>query len=178
MNRMWVLFDAYAKRKIFFHPASEQKLYDFGMIFGLMIGLGMKMYGYFFDFDHLEMMGATILSLGYISLFGNFYSKKPHSRLLTLFEYVGKLSLTNYIMQTVICTSIFYGYGLGLFGKLGVLNATFLGIFIYCLQILFSCLYIKHFLYGPLEIMMRTGTYLPFIGKYKKVRNATAYKSG
>jgi uncharacterized protein len=54
------------------------------------------------------------------------------------FESVGKLSLSNYLLQTVICTTIFYGYGLGLFGKLGIIPGIFLCLIIYGIQLIGS----------------------------------------
>ncbi|WP_235588672.1 DUF418 domain-containing protein, partial [Sporosarcina koreensis] len=137
---------------------------------GLILGLGMKTYGYFLSAPSFEMTGGIIIAFGYISLIGLLYSITSTSRLLSYFEQVGKLSLTNYILQTIICTTIFYGYGFGVFGKIGVFKAMLLGILIFTMQIAFSFLYTKYFRYGPLEKIVRIGTYLSYSTSSKKQR--------
>ena len=59
-------------------------------------------------------------------------------RRLMPFSYVGRMALTNYLLQSLICTTIFYSYGLGLYGRVGPLADLFIGIVIYGLQIPFS----------------------------------------
>ncbi|MFC5588501.1 DUF418 domain-containing protein [Sporosarcina soli] len=167
------LFGMYAAKRGFFRrPQQEKRHYLIGAVIGLILGLGMKAYGYFLAQTSFVMIGGIILAFGYISLIGLLYSKFPTSRLVMYFEQVGKLSLTNYIFQTVICTTVFYGYGFGLFGKVGVFEAMLFGILIFVMQIAFSCLYIKYFRYGPLEKIVRIGTYLSFSNKPKKRKGA------
>lgn len=164
------LFGMYAaKREWFFHPREEQRMYWKGSILFLLLGLILKTYGYFQNIDGAIVIGEVSLAFGYIFLFGIFYSKFKNGRLLKLLENVGRLSLTNYIMQTVICTTIFYGYGVGLFGRLGVLWGLLLGIVIFGGQVLFSTFYLQHFRYGPLEKITRMWTYLSFSNKEKNV---------
>ncbi|MCH1625031.1 DUF418 domain-containing protein [Ferdinandcohnia quinoae] len=115
-----------------------------------------------------EIVGANILSLGYIFCIGLIYAYAKNSKLLKGFEAVGKLSFTNYLMQTVICTTIFYGYGFGLFGKLGVLAGFGLSIGIYLLQVVASSWYLSHFKTGPIEKILRIWTNLSFNGKVKE----------
>jgi uncharacterized protein len=172
------LFGMYAaKREFFFRPQREKRHYLIGTVIGLILGFGMKTYGYFLEQTSFVMIGGIILAFGYISLTALMYSKFPTTRLFTYFEQVGKLSLTNYIFQTIICTTIFYGYGFGLFGKVGVFKAMLFGILIFVVQIAFSCLYIKYFRYGPLEKIVRIGTYLSFSNKPKKQKKACKYST-
>lgn len=117
----------------------------------------------------LGALGGNILALGFIYLMALIYRK--NSLLFSAFEAVGKLSMTNYLMQTVICTTIFYGYGLGFFGKMGVLNAFFLGLVIYSLQAAASFHYLKHFKSGPIEKLIRMWTYFSFTGRIKRSTN-------
>lgn len=62
---------------------------------------------------------------------------------------------------------IFYGYGFGLFGKLGVIAGFFLAIFIFAIQVAGSTLYLKYFRMGPFEKILRMWTYLSLKGKPK-----------
>ncbi len=163
------LFGMYAaKRKFFFHPQREKKRYLTGALIGLVLGISMKTSGYFLSYTGFELIGGIVLAFGYMGLISFLYSKASTFRLFSYFEQVGKLSLTNYIVQTIICTTIFYGYGFGLFGKIGVFQAMLLGTLIFIMQIAFSCLYTKHFRYGPLEKIVRVGTYLSFSTSSKK----------
>ncbi len=72
--------------------------------------------------------------------------------------------MTNYLMQSVICTTIFYGYGLGLFGKIGVVYGFGLAVVIYSLQLLTTHYYLKQWKIGPFEKIMRIGTYFSWNG--------------
>lgn len=71
----------------------------------------------------------------------------------------GRMALTNYLAQTIICTTIFYGYGLGLYGKLD--RPATLGIVaaIWALQLTWSPLWLSRFRFGPAEWAWRTLTY-------------------
>lgn len=165
------LFGMYAgKKQFFFDVHNEKRFYWIGTIFGIVVGLGMKSYGYVQLNTGFEMIGGIVLAFGYISFVALLYSWQPALRLFTYFENVGKLSLTNYIIQTVICTTIFYGYGFGLFAKIGVFKASLLGILIFTMQMAASSLYLQHFRYGPLEKFVRIGTYFSIWKRKKRNR--------
>lgn len=115
-------------------------------------------------------LGGTLLALGYIYAFAWLYVGRSHARLISRFEAVGRLSLTNYLMQSVICTMIFYGYGLGLFGRAGVFIGAVIALAVYGFQLWFSPLYLKKFSNGPFEHVLRIWTYLSWKGQPKKKR--------
>jgi uncharacterized protein len=69
------------------------------------------------------------------------------------------MALTNYLLQTVICVLVFYGYGFGQFGKVRALTATLIALAIFLLQILISTFWLKYFSYGPMEWIWRQLTY-------------------
>lgn len=163
------LFGMFAGKKRFFaHVEKERKYYWLLTVGGIGLGLAMKTYSYIQDISSVVIVGGMILSFGYIGLIGLIYSLLPSLKLLTYFENVGKLSMTNYIMQTVICTTIFYGYGFGLFASIGVFKAILLGMLIYIMQMAASSLYMKHFRYGPLEKIVRFATYFSLFNKKKQ----------
>ena len=68
-------------------------------------------------------------------------------------------AFTNYLAQSVILGWIFYGYGLGLFGRLGVANALTIGIAVYAGQVVFSAWWLRRYRYGPVEWLWRTLMY-------------------
>jgi uncharacterized protein len=72
----------------------------------------------------------------------------------------GKMPLTNYLMQTLICTTLFYGWGLGWWGQVGPAAqlALAFGIF-FLVQVPLSILWLRRFRWGPLEYAWRVATY-------------------
>ena len=69
---------------------------------------------------------------------------------------VGKLSMTNYLMQSIICSFIFYGHGLGLIGQLGNITQIYITLGIWTIQIVASTLWMQRFRYGPAEWLWRS----------------------
>ncbi|QZN77698.1 DUF418 domain-containing protein [Paenibacillus sp. DR312] len=113
-------------------------------------------------------LGGTLLALGYIYVFALLYTVNSRASLFVKFEAVGRLSLTNYLMQSVICTTVYYGYGLGLFGRAGVFFGAIIALSVYGIQLWFSPLYLKKFSSGPVEYVLRIGTYLSWKGQPRK----------
>lgn len=161
-----------AKRNCFTHPEEEQKRY-IGFA-GVLIPLGLLLKSIPYILPHspwagvAEFLGAPLLAIGYIFAFSLLYAKGVNPSFLKLFENVGRLSMSNYLLQSLICTTIFYGYGLGLFGQIGILKGILLTIGIYSLQVVFSHFYLEVWKVGPFEKLMRMGTYLTWNGNTKK----------
>ena len=78
---------------------------------------------------------------------------------LTPLAAVGRMALTNYLLQSVICTTIFYSYGLGLYGKAGPAICAVFAVLIFTLQIPLSQWWLRHFQFGPAEWLWRSLTY-------------------
>ena len=72
----------------------------------------------------------------------------------------GRMAFTNYIMQTIICTTIFYGHGLGLFGSVERTGQATIVLAVWAFQLWLSPLWLRHFLFGPLEWTWRTLVYM------------------
>lgn len=73
--------------------------------------------------------------------------------------FVGRMGFTNYIMQSVVCTFIFYGWGLGLYNRVGPAIGTLIGLAIFAAQIPFSRWWLLRFHFGPMEWAWRSVTY-------------------
>jgi uncharacterized protein len=69
------------------------------------------------------------------------------------------MALTNYLLQTVVCVLLFYGYGFGLYGRFGATAATLIALAIFLFQISISALWLRYFDYGPMEWIWRQLTY-------------------
>jgi uncharacterized protein len=72
---------------------------------------------------------------------------------------LGRMAFTNYLLQSLIFGWIFYGYGLGLFGSLGIAVASAIAIAVYALQVLLSRWWLRRFRFGPVEWLWRTLMY-------------------
>ncbi len=103
--------------------------------------------------------GMPALSLFYAIAVILLYGRPGGRRLLAPFAAVGRMALTNYVLQSLICTTIFYGYGLGLYGRMTAPAGLALAILIYALQVVLSYAWLRAFRYGPLEWFWRSLTY-------------------
>jgi uncharacterized protein len=107
----------------------------------------------------IQSAAIPALSLFYASTIVLLYQDPVWRVRLEPFSYVGRMALTNYLMQSVICTTIFYSYGLGLFGKVGPALNLIVTVVIYGLQIPFSKWWLATHRYGPMEWVWRRLTY-------------------
>jgi len=76
-----------------------------------------------------------------------------------IFVPVGRTALSNYLLQSLVFTTVFYGYGLGLLGKVSPTLGLLLCIGFYGLQIQLSTWWLKRFSMGPAEWLWRKLTY-------------------
>ncbi|MBR9978786.1 MAG: DUF418 domain-containing protein [Bacteroidetes bacterium] len=106
------------------------------------------------------MFGAPLLMLGYTGFILKRLEENNTASFLHRFAPVGRMALTNYILQTVICTTLFYGYGLGLIGRFEPIYILPLAVVIFVIQIYVSARVIQKYEMGPLEKLWRMGTYL------------------
>ena len=72
---------------------------------------------------------------------------------------VGQMALTNYLGTTIICTTIFNGYGLGLFGKLDRVHIYEVVVAVWTFQLIASKIWLRYFQFGPFEWLWRSLTY-------------------
>lgn len=80
-------------------------------------------------------------------------------RLSAVLGAVGRMALTNYLMQSVICSFIFYGHGLGLVGKVDHLGQILITLLIWIAQMVLSPIWLARFQFGPAEWLWRSLTY-------------------
>ncbi|MBA2400756.1 MAG: DUF418 domain-containing protein [Bradyrhizobium sp.] len=104
-------------------------------------------------------LGTILLALGYGAAIIGIAGLNSGRRLLGWAGPLGRMAFTNYLAQSVIFGWIFYGYGLGLFGRLGVTSALAIGVAVYIAQVLFSAWWLGRYRYGPIEWLWRTLMY-------------------
>ncbi|MCS7066606.1 MAG: DUF418 domain-containing protein [Fimbriimonadales bacterium] len=114
----------------------------------------------------LMMSFGPLLSLGYIAAFLLLWERfEWMQRLLQPVAQAGRLALTNYLTQSLVCTLVFYGYGLGYYGKVGLAAGVGFALLLYLAQLVFSTFWLTRYQYGPAEWFWRSLTYgrlLPF----------------
>jgi uncharacterized protein len=72
---------------------------------------------------------------------------------------VGQMALTNYLMHSLVCTTLFYGYGFGWFGALERHQLYYVVAGIWLFQLIASPIWLRYFLFGPFEWLWRSLTY-------------------
>ena len=72
---------------------------------------------------------------------------------------VGQMAFTNYIMQTLICNTIFLGFGFSLYGMLERHELYYIVASVWIFQLIVSSIWLHYFRFGPLEWMWRSLTY-------------------
>lgn len=114
------------------------------------------------DFGIREAVSGSLVSIAtswanfaftfvLVSSFVLIYHKAAAKRLLTKLEVFGRMSLTNYIMQSIVGTSIYYGFGMGLYKYTGASFSLLIGIILFLLQYAFCRWWMKNHDHGPLE---------------------------
>ena len=87
----------------------------------------------------------------WVSTFVLLFQKLAVHRLLTKLEVFGRMSLTNYVMQSIVGSFIYYGFGLGLYKYTGATMSLLIGITLFLLQYAFCRWWMKSHTHGPLE---------------------------
>jgi uncharacterized protein len=108
----------------------------------------------------LFTLGGTLMALGYLAWIVAGVGSVRWGPLLGHLAPAGRMALSNYLLQSLVCTAIFYGYGLGYFEQLPrAWQLPFvLGLFLG--QVALSRAWLSVFRMGPMEWLWRTATYL------------------
>jgi uncharacterized protein len=107
----------------------------------------------------IEELSTTLLATGYGAAIICFADSPVGKQMLAWAAPLGRMAFTNYLAQSLIFGWIFYGYGLGLFGRLGAATALAIGICVYIIQVLVSIQWLRYFRFGPVEWIWRTLMY-------------------
>jgi uncharacterized protein len=114
----------------------------------------------------LWLPGSHILAAGYVSGLALIFLREDWRRVLLPFAAVGRMALTNYLMQSVLCTLFFYHYTTGLFGRIGPALGLVPTVILYGAQVVFSNWWLERFRFGPMEWLWRGMTY----GRFPSMR--------
>ena len=137
----------------------------------VVVGLPLQAYGIALDFDRgwsfwsffigvqFNYWPSIAVSLGYVGLVMLVCRTEALRGLTRPFAAVGQTALTNYLLQTVLCTTIFYGHGLGWFGSVDRVGQIGVVALVWAVQLVASPLWLRRFRFGPAEWAWRSLTY-------------------
>ena len=104
-------------------------------------------------------VGSVGVSLGYVACVMLLVRSGRLGGVQVRLGAVGRMALTNYIAQSVVCSLIFYGHGLGLFERVGGVGCVAIVVAIWSAQLAWSPWWLARFRFGPLEWLWRTLSY-------------------
>ncbi len=113
-----------------------------------------------FHGELLNYVGSVGVFLGYLALVMLMVKGDWLPRLRKRLAAVGRMALTNYLTQSILCSLIFYGHGLGLFERVGGLGQVGIVAAIWALQLAWSPWWLARFRFGPFEWIWRSATYM------------------
>ncbi len=108
-----------------------------------------------------------LLALGHIGLVMSVFKLGWMQWLLSRLAATGRMALTNYLLQTIICMMFFSGFGLGKFGDLERFELYYVVLGVWIVHLTVSPLWLKYFRFGPAEWLWRSLTY----GQLQPFRN-------
>ncbi|HRH68318.1 MAG TPA: DUF418 domain-containing protein [Flavobacteriales bacterium] len=164
---LWV-----ARRKLFVVPEQHRTLLRRTCIAGTAVGLpfcGLM----WWSGKHLgdipaaggligtasSALGVVPLAIAYASGFALLWTKDRWRRRLTVLAPMGRMALTNYLLQTIIGLALFTGVGLGWGTHVSAVQFESLALALFIVQVIWSRWWLAHFQYGPFEWAWRSLTY-------------------
>lgn len=139
--------------------AKRKSLMRIGLYAGIPLNLLIFVPGGYMDLP-VRYLFAPVMSLGYLAFIALLVEKNEQFWLWRRLELVGKMSLSCYVIQNIVATSIFYGWGLGLGGQVDSVEIVMIWILICAFLMLFATTWQKYFKYGPMEALRRWTTRL------------------
>lgn len=138
----------------------------------LPIGLALVVVGVQANFNHqfsLEFSmfignqynywGSVFMALSYASIIILMVQKGVFTGLQNRLAAIGRTAFSNYILHTLVFTTLFYGYGFGLFGDIARWQQLLMVLSMWAVQLWLAPMWLQHFKYGPLEWVWRSLTY-------------------
>ena len=155
-----------------FSARRSRRFYGGLVAAALLVGIPVEAYGVVLDFRYgwavtwsffqgkqFNYWPSIAVSLGYVGLVMLACRTTALRHATRPFAAVGQMALTNYLLHTVICTTIFYGHGLGLYGSVDRLGQLGVVMGVWAVQLVASPLWLRRYRFGPAEWVWRSLTY-------------------
>lgn len=104
-------------------------------------------------------VGGPAFAFAFVSAWLLWAKRPTVQKLRGLLAPLGRMALSQYLLQSLVCTTIFYGYGFGLYGRVKVWQGVVLTAVLFALQVVLARWWMARFRFGPLEWLWRTATY-------------------
>jgi uncharacterized protein len=110
-------------------------------------------------FRLMHEVQRIMIMIGHISVVILLYRGGYFKRLFASLRAVGQMAFTNYVLQTVLCSFVFYGIGLNFYGELEHYQTFYVVAGVWIIQLMVSPLWLKYYYFGPLEWLWRSLVY-------------------
>jgi uncharacterized protein len=155
-----------------FHAWWSRRRYGLLVAAGLLVGIPVTIvgvvqnfarhwdigYSYFLGAQY-NYWGSYLVALGWIGIIMLWCQAWRGAALQERMAAIGRTAFSNYILQTLMCVTIFYGSGFGYFGGVSRTGQILIVFAIYAAQLVIAPFWLRHFQFGPLEWFWRTVTY-------------------
>jgi uncharacterized protein len=101
----------------------------------------------------------VLITVGHASLVMLIFRSQVVPWLMKALANVGQMAFTNYLMQSIICTWFFFGYGFGYYNSLRFHQLYYVVFAVWIFQVIFSAIWLQFFRFGPFEWLWRSLTY-------------------
>ena len=133
---------------------------------GLLIGLALALTEVFvepesalqrFGYTLADAVAAPLLAIGYAALLVLWWHRNGTlaAAVRAALAPVGRMALTNYLLHSVVCVPLFYGFGAGYFAELSLAVLLLIAVALFVAQMVLSALWLSIFRQGPIEWLWR-----------------------
>jgi uncharacterized protein len=151
------------------HLPLFRRLFGFGLAIGAPLAVAAMLSGAAEGMKRFSVRSATgmslmsvaslLLSLAYLSGLVLLVQRTGWRQRLYPLAAAGRMALTNYLLQSLICTTLFYGYGFALFGRVPRATQVLLVLAVWSFNVAFSTWWLARYRFGPAEWLWRSLTY-------------------
>jgi len=161
----YMMIGAAASKARLIQRIAQQKKSWYALI-GLALGIGtyIKFLPYiqsanYFTMYVQDVFGGPLQAVAYAGIIALLCQLSLFRKVFSPVAKAGRMSLTIYLTQSIVATTIFYSYGFGLYGKVDVMTGTWMAIGIFAIQLIFAELWLSKFKQGPVEALWKKLTY-------------------
>lgn len=112
-----------------------------------------------FVLTSVSELGYLGLAAVYVAAFALLFQRERWRRVMQVLAPVGRMALTNYLLETVVSLCIYDGWGLGFVGRMPPSHCVAASLAVFALQVPFSHWWLSRFRFGPAEWLWRSLTY-------------------